>query len=85
VPEFLIILLVVGFFLGVFFLVSVVRERELLRDERRRSHTTERLRESPLCPRPSARKSQAVLRREVVVAGKRQTGPYHERVGGCGY
>jgi hypothetical protein len=33
-PEFLIILLVVVVFLGVFFLVSVVRERELLRNER---------------------------------------------------
>jgi hypothetical protein len=32
--EFLIILLAVGPVLGVFFLVSVVRERELLRDER---------------------------------------------------
>jgi F0F1-type ATP synthase assembly protein I len=33
-PEFLIILLVVGVFLGVFFLVSIVREkRELTRDE----------------------------------------------------
>ena len=32
-PEILVILLVVGVFLGVFFLVSVVRERELLRDE----------------------------------------------------
>ncbi len=33
-PEFLTILLVVGFFLGVFFLLSVVCERELLRNER---------------------------------------------------
>jgi hypothetical protein len=34
-PEFLIILLVVGAFLGAFFLVSVVRaKRELLRNER---------------------------------------------------
>lgn len=32
-PEFLIILLVVGAFLGVFFWVSVVRERQLLRKE----------------------------------------------------
>ena len=33
-PEFLIILLVVGVFLGVFFWVSVVREkRELMRNE----------------------------------------------------
>jgi len=33
-PEILVILLVVGVFLGVFFLVSVVRERQLSRDER---------------------------------------------------
>ncbi len=33
-PEFLIILLVIGVFLGVFLLVSVVRERKLLRNER---------------------------------------------------
>lgn len=33
-PEFLIILFVVGAFFGVFFLVFVVRERELLRNER---------------------------------------------------
>lgn len=33
-PEFLIILFVVGAFLGVFLLVSVVRERKLLRNER---------------------------------------------------
>jgi len=33
-PEFLIVLLVVGVFLGVFFLVSIVCERELLRAER---------------------------------------------------
>jgi len=33
-PEFLIILLVVGGFLGVFFFVSLVRERRLLRDKR---------------------------------------------------
>ncbi len=32
--EFLMILAVVGIFLAVFFLVSVVRERELLRKER---------------------------------------------------
>jgi len=32
-PEFLIILLVVGAFLGVFYVVSVVRDRRLLRDE----------------------------------------------------
>ena len=32
-PEFLIILMVVGAFLGVFFLVSVARDRELLRNE----------------------------------------------------
>ena len=33
-PEFFIILSVVGAFLGVFFLVSVVRDRKLLRNER---------------------------------------------------
>ena len=32
-PEFFIVLLVMGVFLGVFFLVSVVRNRRLLRDE----------------------------------------------------
>jgi hypothetical protein len=32
-PEFLIILLVVGTFLGVFFLVSVERDRRLLRNQ----------------------------------------------------
>jgi len=32
-PEFLIILLVVGAFLGVFYLVSVMRDRTLLRKE----------------------------------------------------
>jgi len=32
--EFLIILFVVGAFLAVFFLVAVVRNRKLLRDER---------------------------------------------------
>jgi hypothetical protein len=31
--EFLIIVLVVGAFLGVFFVVSVVRNRKLLRDD----------------------------------------------------
>ena len=31
--EFLIILLVVGAFLGVFYLVTVVRDRKLLRDD----------------------------------------------------
>jgi uncharacterized membrane protein YqjE len=31
--EFLIILLVVGAFLGIFYLVSVIRDRRLLRDE----------------------------------------------------
>jgi len=31
--EFLIVLVVVGAFLGVFYLVSVVRDRRLLRDE----------------------------------------------------
>ncbi len=33
-PEFLIILLVVAAFLAVFFLVTAVRDRELLRNER---------------------------------------------------
>ncbi len=38
-PEFFKILFVVGVFLGVFFLVSVVREkRELLRNEGERPH-----------------------------------------------
>jgi len=32
-PEFFIILLVVGGFLGVFFLVSVARDRKLLRNQ----------------------------------------------------
>jgi hypothetical protein len=32
-PEFLIILLVVGAFLGVFYLVSIRRDRRLLRNE----------------------------------------------------
>jgi len=32
-PEFFIVLAVVGVFLGVFFLVSVVRNRRLLRDD----------------------------------------------------
>ena len=32
-PELFIVLLVMGVFLGVFFLVSVVRNRRLLRDD----------------------------------------------------
>jgi len=32
-PEFFIVLAVVGVFLGVFFLVSVVRNRRLLRED----------------------------------------------------
>jgi hypothetical protein len=35
-PEFLIILFVVGTFLGVFFLVSATRDRELLRKDKDR-------------------------------------------------
>ena len=37
-PEFFILLLVMGVFLGVFFLVSVVRNRRLLRDDPEEKH-----------------------------------------------